>query len=431
MRRQLMIGLSLCLIAERSEAAGFHIDEQDARATGRAGAVTASTNNPSAIYYNPAGLAQLDGIQAAVGASLVSPDAAFVATATEGETRVDLRRFPLPQVYASAKLGNWFAAGVGLYAPFGLAIRWPETSPGRTQVREAELQAPFITPAAAVDLSRWVPGLALGAGVDLVPANVLLKRDIAFGTDIASVALSGDAFGVGARAGITYRSASLPLSLGLTLRSSVALDFEGSANFEAPEQYRAALPPDGDVATHVVLPGSLGLGVAARPLPFWEVEVDVNVRRWSSYDQLDIELPDGSHSVSRRDWTDSVTVRVGTEIAFAEGWAARLGFIWDQTPIPSDTLDFQLPDADRLDVAAGFGGELAPGVRLDLGGLYVLPQFRDTSTADPFEPLVKGRYEVQAWVLSLTLGMTFGAERGQGDPNALPGPLGSAAAQGD
>lgn len=408
------------LAARQACAAGFHIDEQDARATGRAGAVTASTNNASAIYYNPAGLAQLEGVQASLGGALVGPSASFVAPGDDAaKVEADARRFVLPQAYVAAKVTPWLALGLGFYAPFGLGVHWPETSPARAEVASVELQAPFLTPAVGLDLSAWLPGLAVGGGLDIVPASVRLERDIFFGADVASVALGAEALGIGGRAGITYRSESLPLSVGLTWRSRVQLDFTGNADFQAPARYRAALPPDGDGGTALALPASLGLGVAVRPLPSWEVEVDLNRRSWSSYDRLVIELPGDSRTVSRRDWRDATTVRVGTEIAFAETWAARLGFIWDETPIPRDTLDFQLPDANRFDVTAGFGGEVASGVKVDVGGLYVLPQRRSTATEDPLEPLVKGEFEVAAWVASLTVSASFGAPPKGADPYAL------------
>ncbi len=419
---------ALLSVAARVDASGFHVDEQDARATGRAGAVTASPMGPEAVYYNPAGLAELSGVQLSLGAALVSPTAEFRPAEGGAATKVDERRFVLPQFFASARLAPWLAAGFGAYSPFGLAIRWPESSPGRAELREAELQTFFLTPAVGVDASALVPGLSFGAGLDLVPAAVRLERDVPFGTDYGSVALGGDALGVGVRGGLGYRSPALPLSIGLTFRSRVPLDFSGEADFDAPARYRAALPVDGSVSTRIVLPLTLGLGVAVRPLPAWELEVDGTLRGWSSYDELDIELPDGSHSRSPRNYHDSFVVRVGSEVAFAPGWAARLGFVWDETPIPSESVDFQLPDANRFDVTAGLGGEVAPGLRVDLAGLYVLPSWRTTAMSDPLEPPVKGRFEIQAWVLNLSLTAVLGA----GDRPAAPSlsPLGTVARSG-
>src|SRR5208283_1858880 len=42
-------------------ATGFRLPDQDAFATGRGEAFVATADNPSAIYYNPAGISQLTG----------------------------------------------------------------------------------------------------------------------------------------------------------------------------------------------------------------------------------------------------------------------------------------------------------------------------------------------------------------------------------
>jgi long-chain fatty acid transport protein len=413
MRRHITSGWvalgALCLVAVRARAGGFNVDEQDARATGRAAAVTADPENASAIYYNPAGIALLEGLHVMVGASWVLPSAEFTAAEGGLKTAAEEVSFVLPQVYVSGRLSEVVALGLGVAtSPFGLALDWPATSPGREEVRQAELRTFFITPTLGLQLSRWVPGLSLGAGVDLVPSSVRLTRDILFGGDVGGAALSGEAFGVGARAGVLYRPPALSSwSFGLTYRSPIALDFTGEADFDAPAPYRDRLPPDGDVETSVTLPQTLVLGVLFAPVPEWELEVDAAYRGWSSYDRLDIKLPHGEITSANKDWEDTLTLRVGTEYTFAQRWSARLGFIWDPTPVPATTLDFQLPDADRIDLTAGFGAALSPHLRMDVGVLWVLPQQRSTSMADPLEPPVKGRFDIDAWIVGLSVGMQF------------------------
>src|SRR5664279_1993901 len=56
--------LALCawaLWAPNAAALGFRIPNQDASAIGRGNAFVATADNPSAIYYNPAGITQLEG----------------------------------------------------------------------------------------------------------------------------------------------------------------------------------------------------------------------------------------------------------------------------------------------------------------------------------------------------------------------------------
>jgi long-chain fatty acid transport protein len=408
MRRRLPIALAVLFSCFRAEASGFHIDEQDARATGRAGAVTASARNSSTIYYNPAGIAELEGLDLEAGVSLVSPRACFRPADGGSETSARADDFYLPQFYASYRLKPSLALGIGLNAPFGLSLSWPESSPGRAIVRDISLNTLFIMPTVAVNLSRWAPGFSFGVGVDLVPANVSLKRDILFGSDVGNVAVSATAFGVGGRAGLLYRPRGLEQwSFGLTYRTPVKLSFDGSADFDAPAAYRASLPPDGDAHTKVTLPQTLDLGVAFAPIREWELELDLNWLGWSSFDELALQLPANQTTVVNRDWRNTLALRLGTEYTYDERWSGRLGFIWDQGPVPTRTLDFQLPDLNRIDLALGAGAALTKSVRADLGALYVLPGKVSTSSTDPYQPPIKGEYRVHAWVLSLSVGVTL------------------------
>jgi long-chain fatty acid transport protein len=415
---------ALALSPGLAHASGFHVDEQDARATGRAGAVTADPGGAAAVYYNPAGIAALDGVDVELGASSVTPSAKFKSADSGETTKARTQTFVLPQLFASWRASEVVAIGVGVYSPFGLALDWPASSPGRASLREAELRTFFLTPAVALNFSRWVPGLAFGAGLELVPASVRLTRDVPFGVDTGSAAISGEAFGIGGHAGLIFHPRPLPQwSFGVTYRSPVKLNFDGQANFDAPSIYRASLPPDGDIQTSITLPGSVNAGIAFAPTPEWKLELDGSWQGWSSYDQLDVHLPDGSVQSSLRGWKDSLTARLGSEYTFDERWTVRLGAVWDQTPVPRSTLDFQLPDADRFDLTLGFGAQLSRNVQLDAGALYVLHQKRSTGTA-PYEPPVKGRYAVDAWVFGLSLGIHLDTEPSptpDGASNAAPG----------
>jgi long-subunit fatty acid transport protein len=52
-------------------AGGFAIDEQGAAAMGRANAFSAQADDPSALFYNPAGIGQLEGTEISVGTTFI------------------------------------------------------------------------------------------------------------------------------------------------------------------------------------------------------------------------------------------------------------------------------------------------------------------------------------------------------------------------
>ena len=100
------------------------------------------------------------------------------------------------------------AAGVGFYTPFGLAVDWPATSPQANVVQDVALHTFFITPSVGVNLGSFVPGLSVGAGLDLVPATIELKQQLYIGNDGTGCGARARA----ARTSVPRRSASAAAS---------------------------------------------------------------------------------------------------------------------------------------------------------------------------------------------------------------------------
>ena len=68
-RRTGLLALAVCLllVPAASHGAGFALFEHGARAVALGGAFGATADDPTAIYFNPAGIAFLQGTQMAVG----------------------------------------------------------------------------------------------------------------------------------------------------------------------------------------------------------------------------------------------------------------------------------------------------------------------------------------------------------------------------
>src|ERR1035441_9391682 len=64
-------------LALKASANGFALSDQDAFATARGEAVVATADNPSAIYYNPAGITQLEGSNLRSGIYVIYLDQSF------------------------------------------------------------------------------------------------------------------------------------------------------------------------------------------------------------------------------------------------------------------------------------------------------------------------------------------------------------------
>ncbi len=403
-----LAALALSAWSVPAGASGFLLMNHGTRSTGRANAFVATADDGSAIFYNPAGITQIHGYNLYVGVNAIGPKSQFTAEGSQQSVETETGTAFAPYGYFTAELSDLVTVGLGVNPPYGLSIEWGVDSPGRDILRKQQLRTWFITPVAAFDLGEvGVPGLSVAAGVDLVPASAYLRRDILFGEETGQVELGGSDFGVGGRVGVHYKPPAVEgLSAGLMYRLPVKLGLDGEANFEIDEpSLRAALPPDGDGSVDLTLPAVFSAGIAYRLRSGLQAEVNANYTGWSTYDELPIELPDGSVQISERNWDSKVAYRVGLEYA-RNAWAARAGYVYDPTPVPDETLDFSLPDVNRNIVTAGFGYDLPGATHVDVAAWYLIPTSRETADEE-FAPREKGEYEVQAWVLSLGLNKAF------------------------
>lgn len=400
----------LGLVPALAQGAGFQINDQNARATGRGGAYIANPRDASAVYFNPAAIGNLEGFHATVSGYVLLPRASFKADGTGLVTNAVAQTFVLPALDLSYRVNKWLGVGLGLHPTFNATLKWPRSSPARTVTVEQQISSFTISPVVAVNLSEWLPGVSLAGGVDLVPASVFLGRDIAFGDTHGSVELSGRAFGVGARAGVQIQPRPVKgLSFGFFWRSQARLDLKGKANFTAPSPFRAELPPDGNGSTAITLPMAVSGAVAYQLLDgALELEGAITWTQWSSYRELVVALPGGSKSVSARNWRDQIALRAGLEYDMTERASLRLGIVWDQGVAPPETLDFTFPDTDRTSLAIGFGYQFIEQLRADIGANFILPNTQATSTKAPLTPPFKGTYSFNAVNLGLGISGNFG-----------------------
>src|SRR5882672_3882083 len=86
-------------------ALGTRIADQDPTGTARGNAFAATADNPSAIYYNPAGITQLEGQQFSVGVYSISLNSDFKSP---GGSKFDTKDEILfvPQLYYTISLTN-------------------------------------------------------------------------------------------------------------------------------------------------------------------------------------------------------------------------------------------------------------------------------------------------------------------------------------
>jgi long-chain fatty acid transport protein len=125
------------LMPEMASAAGYYLPNQDAFATARGNAFVATADSAAAVFYNPAGMTQLEAPQAQVGVySIVLGNTATVkGEKTEAEREIQM----VPSLYYVMPLNDRLSFGFGVNSPYGLGTDWGRHSNMSPVVTETRL----------------------------------------------------------------------------------------------------------------------------------------------------------------------------------------------------------------------------------------------------------------------------------------------------
>lgn len=394
------------LFARDASAAGTALDVQSGRGTGMAAATTAMIDDSSAIFYNPAGIAQGKGIDAQIGIHLIAPS--FNYTSPGGDkTSLKFGVVTPFNAYISGGITDNLSIGVGVFTPFGLKLTWPDGWAGRHLITEADLRTFDVNPTVAY---KFGP-VRIGAGFQLVRATVELKRDIRFGDQEGSVDLGGSAWGYGGNIGVQVEAIKQYLSFGAHYRSATKVEFnDGLADFKnVPPGLQGAIH-DQAVRTSLVNPDSLQLGVATRPIKKLVIDFDAVWIQWSHFKSIDLRFPDDAsgslNQTQPKNWDNTVNFHLGAEGELSDHWMLRGGVLVDPTPAPANTLTPDIPDSTRVNLALGGTWKHESGIHVDAGYQFIILTGK-TSTAPGFP----GDYGGFVNILGLSIGYTTPKEK--------------------
>jgi long-chain fatty acid transport protein len=406
----------LMLGSGAARANGFYIQEMSAAGMAQGGALVAAGGRPTSQFQNaanlsfsPGGHVELSGTTYFLKGSYENP-AGDVTHSTTPTLFV-------PYFFGSYQINDWLAVGLSEFTAFGLASQWPSGWEGRTVAIESSLQTFTLNPNISFGPFK---GFAIGAGFSAMHGAFRIFRGLNLGQpapgDAAAntVDLRGAAWGFGANVGLMYQPADW-VRLGVAYRSGIKISAEdGSADFDVGKAFSSRFP-DQRFKGALALPHVIFTGVRFWPREDLSIELDLQWVQWSSYDTLRFELSEGlelgpdSKQMAleeEKGWHDAIQLRLGGEwVGFDEHLAVRLGFLWDQNPVPDWSLDPSLPDTQRLMPCFGLGTQWA-GVYVDLAYMPVFGLTR-TVDAESGAPMA-GTYKAMTHDITFTLGYHWG-----------------------
>jgi len=403
-----------------SFGAGFALFEHGARAVALGGAFGATADDPTAIYYNPAGIAFLQGTQIAGGVYFITESCTFDgANPYPGEGySVDMEKqifFPA-HLYLTGQLTQNLYWGFGVFTPFGLGTWWPDDYAGKYIAKRTDLKSFDLNPVLAY---RFSDSLSLAVGFDYLLSDVDLTRSIGvFNPYTQQVAEVGQVhLDATMHAGQGWNAALLAklgggVSFGASYRSNIKIEYIGTASFiQFPTGYDdfdaivATQVPFGQAPrakTEINFPDEVRVALAWHGQK-WGVEGDFVRMGWSSFDELPITIsgyPDLSET-RIENYTDSDTYRMGVEYKSSPDLWWQLGLLYDKNPVPTQAVSVLLPDADRKGISIGTSIGLTPKTRLDISYIYL--KFQDRSTDGINDDAFEGTYKTTANLLGFTL----------------------------
>ena len=407
------------LLAPRAaQAGGFYVPEQGARSVGMADAVAAAPGEPSGIFHNPASLSTVGTVDAEAGGLLVFPSFRFFrAPATDpfapspDQATVDFATVKntnaagvVPSLFVAGNLGvKNLGVGIGMYVPFGADLAFPVDGAQREVVTAISLKSIHVTPTIAY---RFFDRLSVGAGLSYVNSSFTLEQRNATPFILGNpndfpnpqptsegptrIAAS-DSLKFSATFGVLYADPDDRFSIGASLMLPTKLDLRGTVDVANPDitalnDAQGNPLPAGQrsdaAALSIWLPAIGRLGVLVKPAANVAIEADVNYQAWSStrtetiffehhyplFPQPGAQMND---VVLERNYRDTVSLRLGTEVTALDAPRARLklraGVLFDQSPIDDRHFDLLTPDSDKVGLTGGAGYALKLGDKTWLG----------------------------------------------------------------
>lgn len=419
--------IALAAAASPALASGFQLKEQSAEAQGTSFAgATARGDDASTIFYNPAGMTNLDGTQFAINGSYIDPYAALnvthvTATGTGQPNASNTHGGDIsggtivPSVYAMTSLPNDWKLGLAINTPFGLSTSYNSQWVGRYYGVQSTLQTIDFTPTLAKKVTNE---LSLSGGLQIQDASARLTNAVNLPaitsgavTHDGLAKVTGDDVGIGYVAAAMYQPVD-GTSIGLDYRSRVHHELDGDIKFSNLGA-ASAVPAlaSGPAKAYLTTPDVLSLGLKQRLTDKWDLLTDVSWTNWSLFKNLTVKnKSDGAVRQNVDEgWHDTYFASVGGEYKATDKLTLRTGVAYDESPVSDSHRTVRIPDSNRFWLSGGAGYKLTDATTIDVAYTHIFGEtvsvLEDTTPA--LNGVVDGNYHPHVDIVSAELSMKF------------------------
>lgn len=421
----------LGLFSGYAAASGFQLIEQNASGLGNAHAGSAAVaENASTIFFNPAGMTQLQAREASVGINAIKTSFKFT---DQGSSVGFLGNSGnggdgggwgfVPNGYFSMALNKDLYVGVGIGAPFGLKTEYDNPWKGGAHSVMFDVKTYNINPSIAYRVNDKV---SIGAGLNWQRLEAEYKRSVAVNSAVNSASpltlnLDGESWGWNVGALFTLSPAT---KVGVSYRSEVKYDLDGKIQVSSSSA-NVVNAGSSNAKADLTLPATFVMSVTQDVSDRWQMLGDVSWTGWSSIPKIDVVrtsqtalyIPGvAGQTVGQvaqtldTEFRDTWRVALGANYKLSDKLKLKFGVAYDQTPVKgASTRLVSLPDNDRTWFSFGTQWIPSKGNVLDLGVayLYVKDAKIDNNQAAAGRGTVTGNYEDSAWILGAQYSVAF------------------------
>lgn len=364
------------LMPGRAQGAALAGLDMSARAAGAGNAFTATADDPTAMHYNPSGLAWQRGVSLAFSGALRYENTSVKQTAALGtpynqETIANLAGVYFGWMPANSSVG----IGLALDTPYSLRTSWSTAFGGAAKRTTLDVYHAGMDAVYAVNSS-----LAFAFGGDWygARANVDSSTTTFQGSDYA---------GFGGHVSAMWHPRPA-WSLGAMLRSGATLKLGGTASGAV----------NGTANVKVKLPDVARIGVMHVFNDAWQLEMDASWTRWSTMKNLDV-VGSTTTELNTLSMRDSLGLMTGLTWFWRENTELRFGYEFDQAATKDGGFNARIVDANTHRLSIGAGTELS-GMHVDAAYVYAYSPNRTINNASAFDGTYRTRR--QSMVLSVS-----------------------------
>lgn len=396
----LLASISLSAGLTQIYAAATRIAYVDPFATARGNAFTATADNPSAVFYNAAGLSQLEGTQMQGNVFTISLGYEFEGDLT-GKSDMDDKFQPVPSFFVSHSFKDSpFSIGFGAYAPFALGTEWGSDAsftapfpvlPQSTVPYEADLK--YIKHHAVV---AWqvTDTLSVAGGLSYDDSEVDIKAN--------AVQYDGTDEMVGYSLSLLWQPSGKH-SFGLNYQAKTEATYNGTVSGPIISSSTGMNSIDGDA--DLVFPESIIFGYSYRPNKLWNFEFNLDWTNWDRVDSLAIDSVPPIPLTYDLNWKSAFIWELGATRYLDNGLHISAGYTFVENAVPDADLLPIVPDSDRHFLAVGIGQTL-DRISWMLAYQQAFDDGRSVS-GNSHSPTLDGEYELDSQAITFSLNVKF------------------------